>query len=394
MTLPEHEPSDQQLSSSAADSTRLEQMLFGEQLRLVSMAHGFRSEAAARESAEQALVQARARLEHLVTFSPATVYARMPGGQFEYVSPNAGVVVGLPADRLVVEREFWLRQVHPDDAARIGAEMQNALPDQVSTLEYRVVGMDSRTRFIRDDFRVVASSADTRWLVGSWIDVTTEWELQRELGRIRNRAQEEIGQELHDGVGGSIAGLSCIVSALRNLLADGDPSGAGALLNRLQTELVNTGHEISRIARGLFATSFDADALSAELDKLRERACSHGLQCELDMHAAPGQLDSITLQQLGRIAHEAVTNAIKHARASRLSVSLVADGNGFRLRVADDGHGLHQTAAEPEPGGLGLRIMTHRAASISATLRIQPGPDGGTVVTCWRSRRMESADSV
>jgi signal transduction histidine kinase len=87
------------------------------------------------------------------------------------------------------------------------------------------------------------------------------------------------------------------------------------------------------------------------------------------------------LAQLYRIAQEAVANAVKHARAGRILVSLACPaGREAILAVRDDGCGQGQ--AKASAGGLGLGIMAHRARVIGGELRIGDAPGGGTEVVC------------
>jgi signal transduction histidine kinase len=81
-----------------------------------------------------------------------------------------------------------------------------------------------------------------------------------------------------------------------------------------------------------------------------------------------------------RIAREAVYNAAKHARPTRIMVALKAQGDGVHLIVTDDGVGIGNP---PKNGlGMGLGMMKYRASMIGAELRIERAPEGGTVMTC------------
>jgi signal transduction histidine kinase len=82
---------------------------------------------------------------------------------------------------------------------------------------------------------------------------------------------------------------------------------------------------------------------------------------------------------LYRIAQEAVTNAIKHGKARRVTISLAADAETIYLEITDDGAGL---PAHPNSGGLGLQIMAHRAGMIGGDFKIEPLPGQGARVTC------------
>jgi signal transduction histidine kinase len=83
--------------------------------------------------------------------------------------------------------------------------------------------------------------------------------------------------------------------------------------------------------------------------------------------------------ELYRIVQEAVTNSVKHAQPKTITIAVDGEGGATRLQITDDGVGIPL----PEPrDGAGLQIMRHRAASIGASLTIERGTSGGTVVTC------------
>jgi signal transduction histidine kinase len=81
---------------------------------------------------------------------------------------------------------------------------------------------------------------------------------------------------------------------------------------------------------------------------------------------------------LYRIAQEAVTNAVKHARAGEISIGLSAGGGKLTLTVSDDGVGIQRVRSD----GVGLRIMRYRAWAIGASLAIESGLERGTLVRC------------
>ena len=86
--------------------------------------------------------------------------------------------------------------------------------------------------------------------------------------------------------------------------------------------------------------------------------------------------DSSTALHLYRIAQEAVNNAIKHARASRIGIEIgIRDGRGY-LSVEDDGIGFGRSIEKIE--GLGLRIMKHRCSLIDADCKFESSHAEGT----------------
>jgi len=90
--------------------------------------------------------------------------------------------------------------------------------------------------------------------------------------------------------------------------------------------------------------------------------------------------DTVTSGHLYRITQEAVSNAVKHGRAKNIIIQLEMLDDGIALRVKDDGIGLRDPAERN--GGMGLRIMAHRASMISGTFDARRSPEGGTIISC------------
>jgi len=96
--------------------------------------------------------------------------------------------------------------------------------------------------------------------------------------------------------------------------------------------------------------------------------------------------DNAAATHLFRIAQEAINNAVKHGRATKIVVRLAADEQSTTLRVTDNGVGLRKP--KPDHTGMGLRIMKYRSDMIGGTLAIQPAQDRGTSVACTFPRQL------
>jgi signal transduction histidine kinase len=94
------------------------------------------------------------------------------------------------------------------------------------------------------------------------------------------------------------------------------------------------------------------------------------------------RLGDVVEREIISIAQEALTNAVRHSRAKRITVRASATQSvGLRLSVADDGRGIMHN---PSPSGFGLTSMQERAEKIGATLTIVTAPRSGTeVVLAW-----------
>lgn len=111
------------------------------------------------------------------------------------------------------------------------------------------------------------------------------------------------------------------------------------------------------LARGLLLSRIEPDRLAEKLAELAAEGRGRGIACEFVEHGLPLVRDAETAAQLYRIAQEALRNAIRHADAHRIVVSLSGDDRVVCLTVEDDGRGI----GEEEPrSGMGVPIMAHR----------------------------------
>ncbi|MGH8164951.1 MAG: sensor histidine kinase, partial [Rhodanobacteraceae bacterium] len=106
--------------------------------------------------------------------------------------------------------------------------------------------------------------------------------------------------------------------------------------------------------------------------------------CRFDCPKPVRILDDAIALNLFRIAQEAVTNALKHAKPKSIVISLKRRGRALILTVADDGKGL---PAKRPSGGMGISIMQHRANVLGAALTVESRRTEGTIVTCTLPRR-------
>ena len=125
----------------------------------------------------------------------------------------------------------------------------------------------------------------------------------------------------------------------------------------------------------------EAEGLMAAFQELADNITKGTrVRCVFERDAPVLIHDDTAATHLYRIAQEAVRNAVQHGKPKRIGITL-AERNGLvTLTVEDDGMGLPETAQKS--GGLGIRIMAHRAAMIGGSFAIEPAPTGGTIVTC------------
>jgi signal transduction histidine kinase len=185
--------------------------------------------------------------------------------------------------------------------------------------------------------------------------------------------RQRIAWELHDSAKQRVHAAHLMLTALDGAVAD---PRERVLLDSAVGELRAATSDMETSVAEL-RTPLDGRPVD---ELLRERAAelSRTGVARIDVDGRLPALPPLVAAHTYRIAAEALTNAVRHARCSAIRVTLAASASHISLTIADDGVGM---PAEPRPGGHGLRSMHGRAETIGADLHIGPGPGGrGTSV--------------
>ncbi|MDR3403782.1 MAG: sensor histidine kinase [Chthoniobacter sp.] len=210
-------------------------------------------------------------------------------------------------------------------------------------------------------------------------EMTKREELEKELLEVGERERRRIGHDLHDSLCQHLTGTALVGQAVsEKLAAKAFPEEAEV---RRVVTLIEDGITLARnLARGLAPVELEAEGLMAAFHELAKTTTERfNIDCRFE---APHPVlidDSATSTHLFRIAQEAVSNAIKHGSAQRVTIGLFHEAEDMNLVVIDDGGGFREPLMENR--GMGLHIMRHRAAMIGATLTIRR-QSPGTVVHC------------
>ena len=204
--------------------------------------------------------------------------------------------------------------------------------------------------------------------------------LERALLETGERERRAVGHQLHDGPCQQITAALLRCKVAHNALSAGGAHAEAAHLQAISELLDASVAEIHDLARGLSPAALSPGALVAALDGLARRVRASGaVECELVHDGAARAADVELSSQLFRIAQEAVTNALRHAHARRISIELARCPEGDRLLIRDDGVGF---APDGNRDGMGLRIMRYRSELIGGSFAIGAAPGRGTLVTC------------
>ncbi len=204
--------------------------------------------------------------------------------------------------------------------------------------------------------------------------------LEREIIAVSERERHSIGADLHDNLGQQLTALELMCTMLKEDAAGNAPLAAG--LERMCRMLREAIMQTRFLARGLVPVGEDPDALHIGLAALAERTNSlRGVRCRFKTSGATTFPDPFRAGHLYRIAQEAVNNALKHAKAGEVVITLAQTDRELCLEIADDGVGLPKAKAAVPPG-IGLGVMRHRANVIGAELELGPTRGGGVTIRC------------
>ena len=204
--------------------------------------------------------------------------------------------------------------------------------------------------------------------------------MESEILEISEREQRRIGQDLHDGLSQHLRGIAHISHVLHEkLVQQSRPAAAdSARITQLLEQAVDQARSL---ARGLFPVEREASGLMHALRALAVTAEGiYRISCRFVCPKPVLIHDNPTATHLYRIAQEAVQNAIRHGKATRIDIALSATKEAVSLCVKDNGQGFPQ--ALPETRGMGMEIMKYRARTIGGQLSHKPGTRGGAVLTC------------
>ncbi len=182
--------------------------------------------------------------------------------------------------------------------------------------------------------------------------------------------RRRIERDLHDGAQQRLTALAIDLGRARAKL-DSDPEGARALVEQAHEDSKQALAELRSLARGIHPAILTDRGLDAALSALAARS-PVPVEISVDVGARP----SVAVESTAYfVVAEALTNAAKHASATRLWVRVWREGDVVVVEIEDNGVG----GARIEPGG-GLEGLTTRVATVDGTLAVSSAAGGPTIV--------------
>ncbi len=191
--------------------------------------------------------------------------------------------------------------------------------------------------------------------------------------------RQRLARELHDSVTQSLYSVTLLAETGRRLAAAGDLQRATDYLARVGETGQQALKEMRLLVYELRPLALEREglvgALQLRLDAVERRA---GVDARLRLEGSVALAPAIEAE-LYNIAQEALNNALKHAGAAVVMVTIRSVDGAIELIVADQGRGFNPAAAR-DSGGLGLVSIRERAERLGATVTIASRPGQGTAV--------------
>lgn len=203
-------------------------------------------------------------------------------------------------------------------------------------------------------------------------------EREREAARRIESERVRIARELHDVLAHTVAVVSMQADVATEALAD-DPGATRDALRTIRTASSDAMREL-RSMLGVLRNAPDAHSLEpagslSNLAKLAELVTESGLPVSVHVEGDPVPVSGVVDTTAYRIVQEGLTNALRHAQATSVDVTLTYGADRLEIGVVDDGRGGDVTS-----GGQGLVGMRERASLLGGTVSAGNSPAGGFAV--------------
>ncbi len=270
-------------------------------------------------------------------------------------------------------------EIEQDFARRLGATTGLFVPLVVRTRPIGIVVAHDKEgrdpRFTQEDLRLAESFA-ARAAVAADLSTRVAREAVARVVDAQELERKRLARELHDETGQALTSMLLGLHAIEEAK---DPAEAREATARLRAQVVEALHDVRRLAVELRPKALDDFGLVPALERLTQTFTEQtAIPVELEAVLGDARLPASTETALYRIVQEALTNVIKHSRASQVSVLLTRKRDTVAAVIEDDGVGF--SPDQVQDGALGLIGMRERIALLDGRLTVESSPAGGTSI--------------
>ncbi|WP_373988240.1 ATP-binding protein [Duganella sp. BuS-21] len=315
--------------------------------------------------------------------------ARAPGGTAElryYEAP-------------ILKRLMWVAMLGPD-----GKPYQKDRPAAsgvtVETIGYVRVTMSPSALLLKQTRRFyvellvgslgLLACVLLAWQLAKGLDASLQASMQalreadaekrRLIGKVNTAVEDErksIALEIHDELNATLIAVRLEGQRIADLSPEGEVRDKAQSIIKLALGLYNSGRSLVRRLR---PEVLDMLGLEGAVEELVRHYDSARSGCRFDLQARGdfSRLEGDIAISAYRIVQEALSNIVKHARATQASLSLALEQGELRIRIADNGRGFDAALAS---AGIGLVGMRERVYALNGSIALETSPEAGTLIS-------------
>ena len=336
--------------------------------------------------AEQKLQQSHAFIRQIIDTDPNFIFAKDRAGRFTLVNKAVADAYGTTVDQLIGKTDADFNKNAEEVAyfLRKDRDVMDRLEDQF-TPEERITDATGAIRWLQTVKRPILDETGRATMVlGAATDITERKQMEEAL-RQRERdlraaidERERISQDLHDGILQSLYAVGLGLEACRPLMTHRHYKKAVATMGEAIGQLNYVMREVRNFIAGLESQVLQGSTFPAVLQEMvNTLTAAHPLRCTVTVdETVAGCISTEQALHLLNIVREALSNSLRHARATKAAVSLKPLTQSIRLSISDNGVGFD--SATTRGVGHGLSNMAARARKVGGRFTVRSTPQRGT----------------
>jgi len=277
--------------------------------------------------------------------------------------------------------DWWLQQIHPDERDEVNATIDRVFQSDENywTAEYRFRRADGEYVNVVDRGYVIRDEAGRPVrFIGAMVDITGQLAVAEAAARATQEERQRLARDLHEAVTQSLYSTSLMAEAAQRHARANQLAASLDYVTRLSDLSRQALRQLRLLVYQLRPKMLEQEGLIAalryRLDAVEKRA---GIQTKL-IDEADHQMPLTLQTELFWIAQEALDNSLKHANASKTTVTVRTVGNEVWLEVSDNGRGFADDGALHS--GAGFLRLGERVDRLGGTLEIESRPGEGALV--------------
>ncbi|MEI7503528.1 MAG: PAS domain S-box protein, partial [Paludibacter sp.] len=345
-----------------------------------------------RKQAEIALRESDKKFHDYVDFAPHGIFVANNRGTYVDVNAAGSIITGYSKDELLNIKQTKL--LAEESYQKFYNHTKKVLNDGFATDEYIIVRKDGSKGFCKVD---TVKLSNDRFL-GFVVDITkrrkieealnnSQSELKKFAAHLQNVREEErimLAREIHDELGQILIAIKIDTGLLKQkVLKVVDTINYMEIMSKfdnlfgLVDNTINTARKIMTDLRPevLYLLGFE-EAVKLHISKFQER---HNIDCQFYTEDFKLELTEQQSVALYRIVQEALTNIVKHAKATKVDIHINLINNVLTLEISDNGIGFDQNH-KVKSDSYGMLGMKERVYLLAGELSIVGRPDKGTTV--------------